>query len=409
MVDEMRVLYIAHYFLPNMSATVTTQEIIRMLLQNGHKVALISPSTYVADDLSAYQHCDGLKVIRAFTAIPKHMAQRSKLASMLTATLAYISVFVTGLRFSKTDGSIDAIIVQYHPFHLASLTSYLLSVIIKTPLIVKIHDIVPGSPAKKKLEVAYGVTLSKVNNMALVHASAVLSHSKEVSKILVQLFGVEAGKIEVFPNTVDLNRFSSAENADQLRTRLGLDEKKVVLFLGSAFENKGLDVLLRALHIIEDERVILVVVGPRDKRYMELARRLHINHRVVFLGEVDHRFVPRHIHMADVCIGSLIARLMWYGLIPRKVIECMACGKPVIVARGAVPKDLVEDGVSGVFVDSANEVEVASKIVSLMNDSGLRRVIGAEARRVIAERYSTGKLADKLDKILKHSTLRVRD
>lgn len=409
MVDEMKVLYVAHYFLPNMSATVTTQEIIKMLSRKGHKVALIAPRTYVADDPSAYQHFDGLTVRRAFTAIPKRIARRSKFASMLTATLGYISVFITGLRFSTTEGSLDAIIVQHHPFHLASLTSYLLSMIIKVPLIVKIHDIVPGSPAKKKSEFIYGTTLSKINTVALAHASSVLSHSTEVSKILVQLFGVAASKIEVFPNTVDLNFFSSAENAAELRSNLGLDERKIVLFLGSAFENKGLGVLLRALHLIEDESIRLVVVGPCDKKYVELAQRLHINHKVVFVGEVSHELIPRHIHMADVCVGSLIARLMWYGLIPRKVIECMACGKPVIVARGAVPEDLVEDGVSGVLVNSANEVEAASKIESLMNDGVLRRFIGEGARRVIAERYSTEKLADKLDDILKASMLPKQD
>lgn len=399
----MNVLFIAHYFLPNMSATVTTQEMIKMLLQKGHKVTLIAPSTYVANDPRAHQHLDGLTIKRAYTAIPRRVAHRSKLGSTLTATLGYISVFITGLRLSQKEGPFNAIVVQYHPFHLASLTSYLLSMVVKMPLIVNIHDLVPGSPARKKSELIYGAMMSKINRAGLAHASYVLSPGSEASQILVQLFGVEADRIEVLPNTVDLKLFSSSRHANELRSSFGLNGKKIVLFIGGAFEDKGLDVVLRALPLIEDERIVSVVVGPCDRKYMKLAQRLQISHKVVFLGEVSHKSIPKYIHMADVCAGSLICRLMWYGMVPRKVIEYMACGKPVIVARGAVPNDLVKDGVSGVLVESASEVEVASKIVSLMNDSALRRFIGEQARRVIAERYSTEKLADKLDEILRDS------
>lgn len=399
----MNILYIAHYFLPNMSATVTTQEMIKMLLQKGHKVALVVPSTYVADDPSVSQPLDGLTVKRAFTAITKRIALRSKLASMVTATLGYIGVFITGLRVSKKEGPFNAIVVQYHPFHLASLTSYILSMVIRVPLIVNIHDLVPGSPARKKSELIYSTMMSKINRAGLVHARYVLSHGSEASKILVQLFGVKARRIEVLPNTVDLKLFSSSMHVNELRSSFGLDGKKIILFIGGAFEDKGLDVVLRALPLIEDERIVSVVVGPCDRKYIELAQRLQINHKVVFLGEVNHESIPKYIHMADVCAGSLICRLMWYGMVPRKVIEYMACSKPVVVARGAVPNDLVEDGVSGVLVESGNEVEVASKIVSLVNDSALRRSIGEQARRIIAERYSTEKLADKLDEILKNS------
>lgn len=396
----MKVLYIAHYFLPNIAAGVTTEEIIRMLLQKGHKVTLISPSTNTAAILSTNLPTNKLKLRPAFTGIPRWFVEQSKLAAMIVATAGYISVFINGLRISKREGPFNVILVQYHPFHLASLTSYLLSLIVNAPLIVKIHDIIPDSPTQKRLEVIYDTIVSKINRISLAHATRILSLSTEVIEILTNIFRLGASKISVLPNSVDLSFFSSTGDVKELRNGLKLNEKKIVLFMANVFEDRGLDILLRALQLIHDESTVLVIVGPCNEKYKRLAEQFRVKDKVIFVGRIDHRLVPTYIHMADVCVGPLISRLLWYGLIPRKVIECMACGRPVIVARSAVPKDLAIDGVSAVLVDSANAVQVASAITSLTSHSSLRMRIGREALRIVSERYSTEKLADRLNGIL---------
>lgn len=402
--DGMKVLYIAHYFLPNIAAGVTTEEMIKMLLQKGHKVILVAPSTYMAADSVACHHLNGLKLKPAITAIPRHVVNQSKFVSMLIATLGYISVFIAGLRCWKRDGPFAAIIVQYHAFHFASLTSFFLSLVIKAPFIVKIHDVIPGSPTNNRLEVIYDKVLSEINRVCLARASSILSLSTEVTHLLIKNFRLEASKIVVLPNAVDLNFCVSGKQVAELRNSLKLGGKKIVLFMASAFEDRGLDVLLRALQLVRDESVVLVVVGPCNQKYRKIAKQLHLNDKVVFVGGISHKLVPVYIHMANVCVGPLISRLMWYGLIPRKALECMACGKPVIVARGAVPKDLALDKVSAILVDSANYVQVASAITLLLSDGSLSKKIGKEALRIVSERYSTEKLADKLDEILAFSS-----
>lgn len=401
----MKVLYIAHFFLPNMAAGVTTEEIIKMLLQKGHEIILVAPSTYMADDPSVYQHGSGVTLKSAFTAIPKRIAERSKFASMLISTLGYISVFIAAVRASKREGPLHLIMAQHHTFHLASSTSLLLSRVFKIPLIVKLHSFLPGSPTRNKLEFIYCSFLSKVNKTALRHATRILSLSAEWSSMLASIARLEESKMVIFPSAVDLNFFSSTEDVNELRSRLGLKRKRVVLFIAGAFEDRGLDVLIKALHTVKDKQIVLVVVGPYDEKFAQLVQQLHLGERVIFMGEVKHALIPKLIHMADVCVGPLIGRSMWYGDVPTKVIEYMACGKPVIAAEGSVTKDLVKDGVSGVLVSSNNEAELASAVVSLFNNAHLSKVIGKGARRIITERYSSEKLADRLDEVLKGSML----
>jgi glycosyltransferase involved in cell wall biosynthesis len=395
----MKALYVAHYFLPNMAAGVTTKEILKMLLQKRHRVTLIATSTYTNDN-SGMSNYNGLRTISAFTGIPRLSAQQSKLAAMLVSTVGYISMFIIGFRTLKKGGTFSAIIAQHHPFHLASLTSYLLSILLKIPLVIKVHDITPSSPTKNKIETFYSTLLSKASRVAFAHADCILCTSTEMAELVSQL-GLEEDIVVVFPNTVDVKRFSSSQHADDLRGRLNLEGKKVVLFMASAFEARGLDILLKALRIVEDERVFLVVVGPYDRRYGEVAERLQVRDRVIFVGQVDHELIPTYIHMADVCVGPLVASPYSYGMVPRKVIEYMACSKPAVVARGAVTEDLVEDGISAVSVDSGSEDEVARALILLTTNETVSKMIGEQARRIVAERYSTEKLANTLDDTLR--------
>lgn len=404
----MRVLYVAHYVSPNTAAGVTTQEIVKMLLQKGHEVTLIAPNAYTMDSSDDHLSKERLTFRPAFTAIPKEIVQRSKLVAMLMATLGYITVFAALLRTLKKQAKFDAIIVQYHTLHLAPLASLLLSLFMKTPLIVKIHDFLPGSPTKNRIEYIYSTLLSNINRITLKHADCILSLSTEMAETLTTSVRLEASKIVVFPNTVDLSLFSSGQNARQLRSCLKLNRQKVIIFIANTFEDRGLDVLLKVLRLLEGERVVLVVVGPCDKKYVDLARLLKVNHKTIFVGQIAHELIPRYIHMADVCIGPLIARPYTYGVVPRKVIECMACGKPVIVARRVVTRDLVVEGKSAVVVDSNNEAQVASAIVSLIHDDHLSMVFGTQAQKSVAERCETEKLAAKLDAILLDLASRAR-
>ncbi len=388
-----------------MAAGVTTQEIIKMLLRRGHKITLVAPSTYLANDSSLVPHGGQIRLKPAFTAIPRRIARRSKFISMLVSTLGYISVFNAAMKASRREEPFDLIMSQHHTFHLASSTSLLLSKILKVPLVVKLHSIVPGSPAGNRLEYIYCFFLSKLNRVALSGAARVLTLSTEWSKILTNMVRLEPSRVVVFPSTVDLTSFHLCQYAKELRSRFGLDAKGIVLFIASAFEDRGLDVLFKAMHTLKDKNIMLLVVGPYDEKYTKLAQQLGVSNKVVFLGEVKHELIPSIIHMADVCVGPLIARSIWYGDVPTKVIEYMACGKPVIAARGSVTKDLIEDGISGVLVSSKDEKEIASAIGSLMNNASLSKLIGEEARNIITERFSSERLADRLENILNGSML----
>src|SRR5206468_5042051 len=126
-----------------------------------------------------------------------------------------------------------------------------------------------------------------------------------------------------------------------------------------------------------DARVLLVGDGPLRGELEGLAKRLGVEDRVVFLGEVSD--VTPYYHAADVFVLPSIARSEAFGIVQ---IEAMACGRPVIntMLDSAVPF-VSRNGETGLSVAPQNVEQLASAINLLLDDERLRPQYGRAARR----------------------------
>src|SRR5204862_4556148 len=113
-----------------------------------------------------------------------------------------------------------------------------------------------------------------------------------------------------------------------------------------------------------EARALLVGDGPLRKQLEALAKRIGVEDRVVFLGEV-HDVVP-YYHAADAFVLPSITRNEAFGIVQ---IEAMACGKPVINTSldSAVPFVSI-DGETGLTVMPENAGELAAAMNLLLND-----------------------------------------
>jgi UDP-glucose:(heptosyl)LPS alpha-1,3-glucosyltransferase len=118
----------------------------------------------------------------------------------------------------------------------------------------------------------------------------VLAISRLVGDDLERRFAIPHSKIEALYNGVDHERFKSASNprlGEEIRRRFKIDRSsRVVLFIGSGFGRKGLGQLIEAL-AMADSQVYLMVAGEdrAEGFYQKMARRLHVERRVLFLGK----------------------------------------------------------------------------------------------------------------------------
>jgi len=196
-------------------------------------------------------------------------------------------------------------------------------------------------------------------------------HVTSVSTHFRRLFGGT-----IVPQAVDTDVFDpSLYNGQALRRQWGLDQFRVVLFLGRPLPHKGLDEILAAVELSRHPNVRLVVVGG-DTPYMEMIRT---RPRVIFLGRRPFEEAPAFLAMADVVMFPQRPGPISVGQMPTKIPEAMAMGVPVISTAISDIPEQVGDG--GVVVPPGDIPALAQALDRLVEDDELRRAMGAAARR----------------------------
>lgn len=404
----MKVLYVTQYFSSNPlhASAVTTYEIVTRLAQRGHKVSVISACS--PGNARIYEgnakSCQCIKVLP----IPEFSPQwYDGFTTFFTHTLTHVPMTLGGLSLYQSHEKFDIIISMFHPTHLATVSARLLSMILKVPLATKIHDFVIETLEPNMLKRAYHVLLGKINYQALKGSDAILVLSPELMDIVRKEGGIDEKKLVVFPNGVDTSFFKPGIQCDELRKKLGLEGKKIILFLGVQ-AGRHPELLIKGLpniaHRIKNFKLLFVGDGPEKYRLSlsSLAKSLGVGDFVEYAGSVKHSRVPEYISLADVTIGplSLTYDPAVSGSFPLKVLEYMACGKPVVACRGAVSESLIMDGYNGVLCEPGDVHGLSSAIVKVLEDQSFSEFIGRNARKHMEKMASWDVLIPRLEKLL---------
>src|SRR5262249_15136183 len=136
----------------------------------------------------------------------------------------------------------------------------------------------------------------------------------------IQAYGVPDSKMRLLPSGVDTEMFSPGPPAD--------GDGPVVLFMGTIYRFSGLD------RVIEDwtkllavhPRAKLVIVGAgEDQSRLEQLRA----DNVIFTGMQPYSRLPEFIRSSAVCINPFELNGITEKILPTKLFQYLACGKPV--------------------------------------------------------------------------------
>lgn len=196
--------------------------------------------------------------------------------------------------------------------------------------------------------------------------------------------GVPAQRIVELVNGVEIAEMP-------IKPTYALHDPVRLLFVGRLHEQKGLDVLLRALpQLIHARcqasetrpiRLCLLGDGPQRTALQELAAQLGIAEHVDFAGESDR--VSEHLQEADVFVLPSRAE----GL-SNALLEAMACGLPVIASAIPGNVDVVQHGENGLLCTAEDPASLADALGALLADAPLRARLGAAARATVEHCYS---------------------
>jgi D-inositol-3-phosphate glycosyltransferase len=212
-------------------------------------------------------------------------------------------------------------------------------------------------------------------------ADLILAYSDHERDAMARLYGVARPRIEVLPAGVDTDVFRPMDR-EACKRELGLEGKKVVLYVGRVEPIKGLDLLLNAVTSMGDRRDLkLVMVGgkegePEVVRLKSRIQELGLAEMVWFVGPVKQERLPVFYNAAEALV--LPSHYESFGLV---ALESLACGTPVVASRvGGLPTFL-KDGETGYLVPWRSPDSFADRLEVLLTHPALRESMGRAGRQ----------------------------
>jgi phosphatidylinositol alpha-1,6-mannosyltransferase len=174
--------------------------------------------------------------------------------------------------------------------------------------------------------------------------------------------GVKPAKGKVILNGADSDQFRILPEAEveEFKRNFGLNGVRVILTVGNVSRRKGQDLVIKALPRILKEipnaHYFMAGLPTIQKELQKLADTCEVNDHVHFLGKQDPWMLVRLLNSSDIFV--LTSRhtndgdFEGFGI---AVLEAALCGKPAVVSAGAGLEEAIEDGISGILVQSENE------------------------------------------------------
>jgi glycosyltransferase involved in cell wall biosynthesis len=179
---------------------------------------------------------------------------------------------------------------------------------------------------------------------------------------------------------------------EDLKGRLGLEDKRVIGIVGRLSGEKGhailFDALQRVIAAVPESRLLVVGDGPEQGALFDQVRRLGIERHVLWMGEQTPAEVQGLYRVMDVV--AMPSRFEGFGL---AVAEAMAAGCPTVSTGVGGLSELVEDGVTGYLVPPDDAEALATALVSALRDRPLAVNMGARGKARAVAHFSAERFA----------------
>lgn len=174
-----------------------------------------------------------------------------------------------------------------------------------------------------------------------------------------------------------------------------------VLFYGSYIPLQGVEWIVEAAALLAGQDVGFTLIGNGQTREVVEARARTLGlGGIRFLPNLPEAELPAYLAHADLCLGIFGDTLKAANVVPNKAVQAAAMGRPLLTRDSPAIRRYFADGESAALVPPADPRALADRILALRDDPRLRTSLGARARRVFENAFSTKALALRLREFL---------
>jgi len=207
--------------------------------------------------------------------------------------------------------------------------------------------------------------------------------------------GVNSNAIHLIHPCVNVDDLHVNTPPDQLRQRLGLIDKFVILTVARLTEAKGIDTIIQAmpqvLKTIPNAHYVIVGEGPARLNLETLAADKKIEDYVTFLGEKAHRKIADYYAMSDLFVmtpheNQNTINVESFGIV---YLEANFFGLPVIASSAGSVEDAVQHEETGLLVPPGDSLSLSKAIIRLRQDLNLSQKLVENGRQRVLKDFTS--------------------
>ncbi|HEY5629307.1 MAG TPA: glycosyltransferase [Candidatus Limnocylindrales bacterium] len=217
------------------------------------------------------------------------------------------------------------------------------------------------------------------------------------SPSFVTLAGMDPARTLIAPNGCETAHFRV----------LPAPVEPVVGFVSGAAPGRGIELLVEAAALARSEvpdlrlRLWLVATGASSQAYLDGLVASVADRPWIELGSASYADLPAALGSASVLVVPNQPTPYWETVLPIKLFDSMAAGRPLVVTPRTEMAAVVERHRAGVVTRGDAAADMAEALVRLCHDAALRASLGANARLAAEREYDWrvigARLAEELD------------
>lgn len=308
--------------------------------------------------------------------------------------------FWSALNLIKKEKIEKIIVAQVLP---GGTIALILKKIFRVPYILSFHGLDIALAQKNKRKKFLFNKIVKNSEQIIVNSC----YTKELLKKNYTQSDID-NKIKVIypcPNIKVDSLQSNLKIKEQIKTRINLSNKKILLTVGRLVKRKGHDMVLRALEKVvnkePDFMYLIVGRGAEEDNLKEQIKTLGLTDKVAILNDIMNYELPSIYELADIFImpSRQLADgdVEGFGIV---YLEANLFGKPVIAGRSGGVVEAVKHNYSGLLVDPQNSNEIAQAIISLLENPQKAVQLGNQGCSRVKQEFTWRGQAQKLLQIL---------
>jgi glycosyltransferase involved in cell wall biosynthesis len=274
------------------------------------------------------------------------------------------------------------------------------------PLVFEYHGLAHDSVSGllKGLKSWY---IRNTDRQVMQKAAHTVTLTQKLKEWLCLNYGIPERKITVVPNGADTERFTPkkeyALKAAELKNKLAI-KGKTLMYAGVMDRINGIDTLAAMVPAILKEKpevCFIFLGGPGMSESLKTLCAAYPKN-VRFLSSVPYDEMPSYYELCDVFVIPRPSTVSSETIVPLKLLEVMAMGKPVVASDVGGLAEVIKHGENGYLYHKDDTASLKNALLEALAADNTQ--IGLEARQTVLDSYTWEKSVERLSAVYQQLT-----